>query len=301
MPLNNTTSLPWPQESSFKSDAFNWNHPSTNYCLDFHGNPTDAKLTVFSDGNHHMALEACCQKFLSLHPEINDIFYATTPPNVLVKALQSGSLQLGNLNITAKPDIFISPENIMSQLKQQTYIDDYWPFAKSLGNVMLVRKSNPKNIQSIEDLLRNDVRLFISNPKTEKASYDVYHETILGVADEQNLNIEAVKQIIASAILGKRIHHRECPQSLFNDEADVAVIYYHLALRYCRIFPENFEIIHFDGADSTDKPQITDVNITTTYYIGIVNSEGWGETFKKFMMSDNAAELYKLHGLACAD
>jgi len=295
------TSLPWPQESSSESsDAFNWHHPSTNYCLDFHGNPTNAKLTVFSDGNHHMALEACCQKFLSLHPEVNDIFYATTPPGVLVNAIQSGALQLGNLNITAKPDIFISPENIMSQLKQQAYIDEYTPLAESLGNVMLVRKSNPKNIQSFEDLLRDDVRLFISNPVTEKASHDVYHNTILGLATEQNLNIDAYKQKINSATFGERIHHRECPQSLFNNDTDVAVIYYHLALRYCRIFPDHFEMVHFNGSTSTNEPESTAANETTIYYIGVVNNEGWGEAFKTFMLSSDATDLYKQHGLGSA-
>ncbi|NOY67531.1 MAG: ABC transporter substrate-binding protein [Gammaproteobacteria bacterium] len=291
-------SLSWPLESALgaTSDCFDWLHSGTNICLDFHGDPGSAKLTVFSDGNHHMALEACCQLFLSKNQDIIDIFYATTPPNVLATALKTGVIHLGNLTIPARPDIFISPENIMQRLKDDGFIREFVPFARSQGNVMLVRKANPKNIQGIKDLLRDDIRLFISNPVTEKASYDVYREAILGIATEQGLDTDAFTHKIDTATFGQRIHHRECPQSLFSDQTDVAVIYYHLALRYSRIFPEHFDLVPFNG--TPDKPEFSPANITTPYFIGVVNAQGeWGESFKQFMLSEEAVALYKQHGL----
>jgi len=297
MNTNPTSTLVWPNESAQAPNAFAWHHSGSNICLDLHGNPTKAKLTVFSDGNHHMALEDCCQQFLAQHTEVKDIFYATTPPGVLVNAVQEGLLQLGNLRIPALPDIFISPKAIMQQLKTAGHISDFTPIARSLGNVMLVRKSNPTNIQGIDDLLRDDIRLFISNPVTEKASHDVYHGAILGIAQEQGFEIAPFKHKIDNAVIGERIHHRECPQSLFSDQADVAVIYYHLALRYCRIFPDYFDMVPFSG--SAESPEFTPANETTTYYIGLMNKhKQWGEPFKQFMLSEAAVGTYVKHGLS---
>jgi hypothetical protein len=54
-------------------------------CLDFHGDPVRAKLVVFSDGNHHMALGECLEHFLAANPGAGDVFYAATPPRVIVE------------------------------------------------------------------------------------------------------------------------------------------------------------------------------------------------------------------------
>ena len=50
--------LVWPEETVFpgRGDMPKWCHTGSNLCLDFHGDPLTAKLVVFSDGNHHMAL-----------------------------------------------------------------------------------------------------------------------------------------------------------------------------------------------------------------------------------------------------
>ena len=115
---------------------------------------------------------------------------------------------------------------------------------------MLVRKNNPKNIYTISDLLRTDVQLTISNPVTETASYDVYKQTLLNVAQEQGLDVTAFADLIAKdstrVIFGESIHHREVPQTIFSGAADVAIVYYHLALRYSRIFPNDFEMVEID-------------------------------------------------------
>ena len=73
--------LPWPAESARvpKKGEPSFRQAGANICLDFHGDPARAKLVVFSDGNHHMALEECVASFLVDKPDVGDIFYATTP------------------------------------------------------------------------------------------------------------------------------------------------------------------------------------------------------------------------------
>lgn len=293
--------LNWPLEASSPSEAKQrWSHPASNICLDFHGDPITAGLAVYSDGNHHMALEASLQNFRQQNPDVVDIFYATTPPSVIVNLLTNGQIVLGNLTLSRLPNVFISPKGIMDKLKAEGYVDSHQAFMQSRGNVLLVRKDNPKNIQDIEDLLRDDVCLFISNPVTEKASYEVYEETLLALAEEQNLDQSAFKTLLYDQCprltVGERIHHREAPQCLYDDKADVALIYYHLALRYTRIFPDIFDIVPLGG--TKEEPQFSKNNITTDYHIGIVGDGGkWGKSFFDYMFSDVVTQLYAEHGL----
>lgn len=268
--------LNWPIEGAQGSSTtgYQWNQAGSNICLDFHGDPLAAKLVVFSDGNHHMALQACCQAFLKSNPNVNDVFYATTPPRVILESVLQGGAILGNLRLNILPHVFISPENILNKLVEKKQLSSHQAFARSSGNVLLVKKGNPKSISGIADLLRDDVRLTISNPVTEAASYEVYKQTLLEVAAEQNLDVSAFKKLInknsTRTVFGESIHHREVPQTIYEGSADVAVVYYHLALRYTRIFPDDFEIVEIKSK----------TNVYTDYHIGLMNSAGeWGENF----------------------
>lgn len=268
--------------------------PASNICLDFHGDPRIAQLTVFSDGNHHMALAEALTLFRAKHPAINDIFYATTPPRVIVEALKSGALSLGNLVLSVTPQVFISPASVLERLVTDGYVHEHVPFVKSRGSVMLVRKGNPKGIGGVADLARADVRIFLSNPQTETVSYQAYATTLRRIAAQNGLEsgfLDAAPGALARMVYGDCIHHREAPQCLADDRADVAVIYYHLALRYTRIFPELFELVALTAEDDADQ-------VISAIHIGLVGGGGeWGARLVEFMLSEDAAAVYRHHGL----
>jgi hypothetical protein len=91
------------------------------------------------------------------------------------------------------------------------------------------------------------------------------------------------------------IHHREVPELIGAGLADAAVIYYHLALRYTRIFPDIFELLDIGGVLSGER---SPTNPTTRYHIGVVADGGkWGEHFVSFMQSNTVQHLYEEHGL----
>ncbi len=294
-------SLPWTLESASHRNegGLRWSHAGSNLCLDFHGDPLSAGLVVFSDGNHHMALEAILRAFRSRHTNLDDIFYTTTPPGVLLDYLEAGHLWLGNLCLTCVPDIFISPPEIMARLQQDGHIDHHQPFMRSRGNVLLVRKGNPNNIQSIADVIRDDVRLFISNPHTETTSYEVYSQSLVNLASAQELDSDALQVKIADStrtLYGERIHHREAPQALYNGRADVAMVYYHLALRYTRIFPNDFDFIPLGG--SKDNPQPPSGNICTTYHIARLKTENrYSAPLMEFVFDKQVTGIIQTHGL----
>lgn len=286
--------LNWPIEAAQANftTGCQWNQVGSNICLDFHGDPLAAKLVVFSDGNHHMALQACCTAFLKSNPNVNDIFYATTPPRIILDSVLQNGVMLGNLRLNIVPHVFISPENILDILVKKKQVSSHQAFARSSGNVLLINKGNPKSITGIADLLRNDVRLTISNPITETASYSVYKKTLLDVASEQALDVNAFNNLIdkdsTQVVFGESIHHREVPQILYEGRADVGIVYYHLALRYTRIFPDDFELVEIESK----------ANVYTDYHIGLMNNANeWGSQFINFMMSNEASNIYAEHGL----
>ncbi len=286
------STLPWPYEGALPLAGATFSHARSNICLDFHGDLARAQLLVFSDGNHHMALEQCLRAFLAANPAAQDIFYATTPPRVIVEALKTGGVNVGNLRLTCAPHVFISPPKILDRLVADGVMREHHPLAQSAGNVLLVKKGNPKGIRGVADLRRDDVCLFISNPITESVSYETYAATLQRLAAKQgwqlDLNAEARS---ARVIYGESIHHREAPQALADGRADCAIVFRHLALRYERIFPEYFETVPISAAGDAD-------NLVSSIHIGVVGNGGqWGQRAVDFLLSERSGAIYRQHGL----
>lgn len=292
--------LTWPTEQTSNEDHYAWSQSESNLCLDFHGDPAHSDLVVFSDGNHHMALLECLRTFQQQHRALSGIFYATTPPAVVVNFLKRGQLQLGNLVLRTSPHVFISPADILDKLQQQDYIKTHSPFMQSRGMVIMVRHDNPKSIRGANDLRRADVRLFISNPQQEAASFHAYLQTLQnftqGSFDELATDIERLQQQLQLQI-GERIHHREAPQAIYDGRADAVILYYHLALRYTRIFPGIFTMLALDPQQPVT-PVADPRQVRTAYHLGLVGAGGqWGAQLREFLLGNTAATIYNSHGL----
>lgn len=289
--------LDWPEERAAEEDtAPRWYQPGSNLCLDFHGDPA-ASLAVYSDGNHHMALRECLAAFRRRHPAAGEPFYATTPPGVLLALLDAGRLRLGNLVIAARPHVFISPPGVLDRAVAKGALAGHVPFMRSRGNVLLVVKGNPKGIRRLTDLDRPDVRLFLSNPEREAASYEVYRDTLAGLARQAGIRL-ALLADAGRVVYGERIHHREAPEAVADGRADAALVYYHLALRYTRIFPERFDLVSLDGAPERASAD----NVVTRLHAGLVGDGGaHGRALLDFLLGEEAAGIYAHHGLARAE
>jgi hypothetical protein len=286
--------LNWPEERAAEADlAPAWYQAGSNLCLDFHGDP-GAALVVYSDGNHHMALRECLAVFARRHPEAGEPFYATTPPSVLLVLLDAGRLRLGNLVIAARPHVFISPPQILDQVVAKGAMAAHVPFARSRGNVLLVRGGNPAGIRSLADLNRPDVWLFLPNPEREAVSYKVYRETLAGLARRQGVALDVLANG-GRVVHGERIHLREAPEAVAAGRADAALVYYHLALRYTRVFPEYFEFVSLDGTPENPSPE----NVITRLHAGLIGDGGaYGHALLDFLLGREAAAIYAHHGLA---
>jgi hypothetical protein len=284
------TPLEWPYEGATAAPRVAFAAPGSNICLDLHGDP-GARLAVFSDGNHHMALEECLREFAVTHPEVGDVFYATAPPRVLVEALRAGAWRVGNLVLRRRPDVFLSPPRVLERLAADGLVSGSTPIAGSKGSVLLVPAGNPKAIAGVADLARPEVRLFISNPATETVSFETYAETLGRLARRAGAALPDLAGASARVVHGALIHHREAPQAVADGRADCAIVFHHLALRYMGIFPGRFAIVALAAEGNPD-------NLASRVHAALVGDGGeWGAALVAFLAGSRAQSIYARHGL----
>jgi hypothetical protein len=279
-----------------------WQQQPSNRLMDVHGDPSRAVLVVFSDGNHHMALVEAVRAFGSAHGLEDRILFLTLPPRILLEILDSQGLQVGNLVLSLSPHVLIGPGPVLDKAVAAGRMVDHAPFMESRGVVLLVARGNPLSIGGIADLRRPGVRLFISNPVREAASFTVYRDTLMGLAERHGLDGAALAEELEKGggrvIHGESIHHREAPVAVAVGAVDAAVVYYHLALRYTRVFPDRFELVALPGSPGHPQPDATE-NRRTVYHAGCVDEGGpWGKAFVDFLHSESVAAIYREHGLA---
>ncbi len=166
---SHTEPLVWPVEAALAAGethqakvSAELSVPKSNIALDLHGDPLRAHAVVFSDGNHHMALEETLSCFLRDNPDARDILYVTTPPRIVIDALKFGRINVGNLSLTISPHVFIGPDDVLDKLNKSGFVESHKPFMRSAGLSILLAKGNPRMIQNPTDLLSDRVRLAIS-------------------------------------------------------------------------------------------------------------------------------------------
>ena len=131
--------LDWPREAALPAPQTSAElvSPPSNLVLDLHGDPAVARLHVFSDGNHHMALADTVSAFTGAHEDVGDVFYATTPPRIIIDALGTGAIEIGNIRVTSKPHVFIGPGDILEKVRAAGHVADHRPFMQSQGTALL--------------------------------------------------------------------------------------------------------------------------------------------------------------------
>lgn len=285
--------LSWPSEAIGAGAAAGFTAPGSNIALDLHGDPTVADLTVFSDGNHHMALHEALAAFRKAAGDAPGIFYLTTPPRVWLETIALGRIALGNLELALRPDVVIGPDEVIGPLEADGRATDGRAFMRSRGVDLMVRKGNPRAVTGLADLLRDDVRVALSHPTTERASHETYRAAARTLAPDDGLDPTELDAALGSdrIVHSRVIHHREIPQILAGDGADTAILYHHLALRFERAFPERFERAPL----TLDHP----VAGITRYRAARVGEGGrWGKRLLSFFGGPEVAEIYRRHGLA---
>ncbi|MEM7066022.1 MAG: substrate-binding domain-containing protein [Cyanobacteria bacterium P01_B01_bin.77] len=238
----------------------------------------DWDLLVSTAGNFNRFLNAFYrQRYLPVNPLVanGQWGYSTSPPVSIQQLNNGGRLAFGNMEILGMPMVVMGPNSVMNAVVDGGYADgEKQKVLSNFGNVLLVHKGNPKNIEDIWDLGRTDVRVVTSNPQTEPGSFGNYSSSIFHIAfrevEAKTGNIdEAARQasrlfnrifnregngLRRKWVVGDRIHHRDLPQALADNEADVGLMFYHLAKTTIEAHPDLFEIVPLGGTEEEPQP-----------------------------------------------
>lgn len=285
--------LQWPDDRE-KSNP-DLTDQSGDRLYDLHGrieNCKDIDLIVTTEGNYNMALGKYWQTvFLKEHAQDVKSWYYTTSPPIAFDQIKSSSMSIGNLNMACRPQIAIANKKIMKKLADAKMVDGQpVPIKQTRGNVILVKKGNPKQIHSIWDLARADVHVVTPNPWNERGAFTNYTKTLYHIAQKDpkppaGWTADRLFNAIFGAqaekgkwLYGDRIHHRDEPQAVAYGQADAALIMYQLGHYTATTFPDKFEIIPLGG--TVDDPQPLPGSVIGTSFMVKIKGD-WSARQKK--------------------
>ncbi|VEP17495.1 conserved exported hypothetical protein [Hyella patelloides LEGE 07179] len=220
-------SLQATEDAGFEADYRTF-HSDGNIEYGEIGDSYTADLVMYLAGNQFMVMEELIQDFLSKQPDIKTVFCQTIPPGQI---LNNQIMEQGEINgqeIAQNPDIFASTNiDHLKTLKDEGLMSERKIYARNKLELM-VAEGNPKNIQGVEDLARDDIVQSHPNPLTE-GIFKFYGSQMLkelGLYEKVTGGKECKS---CWAVEGKTWftsrHHRETPERLENGEADVGIVW----------------------------------------------------------------------------
>lgn len=305
---DSTQSLQWPKElpqpidANGSGDFQSFVVPKSNFIQDLHGNIQDPDLVLFMAGNQYMVMPeliAAYKEYIANNQDlyaglvVEEVFYATTPPGRLIGAMEKGELDLGSYNIKVAPDK-LWPDVFMTGLRQQRRLDkngfaengEATLYTRDGGAGILVRAGNPLGILEASDLQDENIRVAISDPNIEPASYETYGQVLDGTG------FEGLAEIVLNSpgrISPRAVHHRENPQYLADDLADAAMMYDHFGQYLTTTFPECFDYIELPDKGNRF------ATMAWSKMVGRNNVEA-ADAWVNFLKTDSAQAIYESKG-----
>lgn len=264
--------------------AVNFTVPGIDNVPDLFGDIVDPQLVVFFAGNQFMVMDDLLEAFKKKHPNYERIFVETLPPGILAKQIEGGSITIGNMKITHKPDVYAAGKNRIDSMQNLFARTEVYAYNKL---AIMVPKGNPKSVKKVQDLARKDVKIAMPNPAWEgigRQIVSVYKK--LGGAELEN-SIMKEKVDNGSTYLTK-IHHRESPMKILYQEVDAAPVWYSEVV-YQQLLKHPVDMVEIPNNE----------NIKATYMIAEMKDAPRAQAakdFVDFMKSAEAKAIYKKYG-----
>jgi hypothetical protein len=326
--------LDWPRDSVPRTPDLT--EPTNNRLQDLHGSITSCDsmdLVLSTAGNYHMALQEMWQNvLLPRHGEYIKNWYYTTSPPISADQITQKHVAVGNYSLDCKPNVTAAPLPEIQKLQTLGLTEGaMFPVFKNRGNVILVKKGNPKHIRTVWDLGRRNVAVVLPNMTSEKSTFDNYSGTIYNIAasdlnppggwtadrlynsifnnvqatdedDDKGHKNGDKSKVHAKWYTGARIHHREVPWSIAYGHADAGVLFYHLALNAVRTFPDLFEIVPLGGTVADPLP-LPGNRVASHYGIRIAGSLNANQSYAREKLVETFAspeftDILARHGMS---
>ncbi len=272
---------PWnvPPESKV-----NFTVPGIENVPDLFGDINDPQLVIFFAGNQFMCIDDLLTAFKKKYPVYQRIFAETLPPGILADQIKGGSITIGNLRITLKPDVYTAGKGEMDRMASYFSDTDVYAFNKL---AIMVRKGNPLKIKGLTDLGRKDVRISMPNPRWEGIGKRIEEAYVKAGGESLRKMIMETKLVDSSTFL-TQIHHRQSPMRILYNQSDAAPVW------VSEVYYQ--EMIHHpvQTIEIPDKE-----NITAAYIAGLLKDAPHAKAAKDFMgflVSEEAKSIYKKYG-----
>lgn len=306
--------LEWPLDNGNKTPSLH--NPTSNTLYDLHGSVDSCDLVFSTEGNYHMALHDVWPLVLDKfkNDPLHNAMYTTSPP-VVVPQLKENLVQFDNLDVKCRPSVAVGNKKLMDKILAAG-ANEAEPQAlyQDRGEVLLVKKGNPKNIKTVWDLGRKGVRMVTPNPELEPGAYGNYQNAIYNIAKQdphppKGWTAEKLIDVLYNGksgdkykwLAGRRIHHRDEPWSVAHGKADAAVILHHLGRYTKESFPDTFDIIPLGGTIENPQP-LAGTKIGVRYVVALKGN--WSPKQKSaqqalidVLQSDAFTKALELHGL----
>jgi len=192
------------------------------------GDSYTAELVMYLAGNQFMVMEELIQDFQAQNTDISTIYVETIPPGQILKSQILKQGQIEGQDTAQNPDLFASVNlGHLKTLREKGLMSDYIVYTHNKLELMIAA-GNPKNIQGVADLGRDDLVQSHPNPLTE-GIFKFYGSVMLqeaGLFDKVTGGAECKG---CWAVPGKtwftERHHRETPTMIENGEADVGIVW----------------------------------------------------------------------------
>ncbi len=265
---------------------FDFTVPPVDQILDLHGDPSDPNLVVFMAGNQFMVMNALMAAFHKAHPEISRIFYETLPPGIVARQMRAGGIRMGNLVVTAQPDVFLSGKRRMRVMQREGLVAA--PFAYATNVLAIeVKAGNPLHIESLRDLGRPGVRVSMPNPAWEGVAMQIERAYRKAGGEALVHTIMVTKRAAGTTLLTK-IHHRQTPLYIMDGKADAGPVWISEALYQERIH-NPIAMVAIPAAD----------NVGAVYEAAMVTKvrhRRAAQDFLNFMKTPTARAIYRSYG-----
>lgn len=258
--------------------------PGVDNVPDLYGDINDPQLVVFFAGNQFMCVDELLAAFKKAYPHYTRVFAETLPPGILAKQIEGGSLTMGNLRITVKPDVYTAGKTRIDAMAD--LFDDTATYAHNKLAIM-VQQGNPKGVRGLQDLGRKDLRVAMPNPRFEGIGKRIEMAYVKAGGDGLKRTIMEDK-VKDSTTLLTRIHHRQTPMWILYGKSDAGPVWYSEAYYQ--------EMIHHPVALV---PIPDEENIRATYMAGVLKNaphKQAAKDFLQFLQGSTAKHIYNKYG-----
>ena len=186
-----------------------------------------ADLVLFMAGNQFMLMPELVNAFQMAHPEVETIVYETLPPGLELNQILAGGAKFRGKTYQIQPDIYSSvSKKAMQTLAAKNFVNPNAYFVYLHNKLaLMVKKGNPKDIQSVLDLGREDI--IVSQPNAEYEHIADHIAVMYDQAGGQEL-LETIlsRKKAAGTTLMTTVHHRQTPRRLIGGNADVGPVWH---------------------------------------------------------------------------